>query len=980
MSQRQSYETPFDVSLVPLRRRAIWVSGLVALAAACLVVLCSLVISAWVDLTVPLPAGIRRWMLPLSLFSGAIAGYAWWYRQRSNRRDAELVRQVDQAGEARGEVMAGYDLETSSAEDAPEGGLRAQAADRFTASLSAMARDHAQTKCEDAKPADVLPNDAARRWWRLLGIVVGVLLLFAIVMPSLSMTQAGRILLPSDSQLPYSPTTIRVEPGDTEVLFGENLEVLASTEGPALSQVELVLAFDDGTVESLPMLDDGEERFRTYLTRITESADYHVAGEGTRSRSHRLEVRMTPQFGDINCRVTPPAYTNQSPSIGLIPRNGVEGLAGTSVALQIESNRPLATSRLSVFWDGGKEEQVDLQPIQTPEEPSGIDDALGAFAKYDVEPGNVVVGEFEIVDSGRFEIHLKDVDGISSSQPYEGEIRVLKDRSPVVRLLEPKPISLATPDVALPIVVAAEDDFGLSSIRLYRGLNQSPPTAVDLAFDLSSPQARAKTRLPLSEYGLQPGDEITLFARVEDNDPSGAKGAESEIATVRIISREQLAKMQLQRRGAEALVSKQRRVQRLIDSLREELEQAAEEGQSGEQESGQEDSKPGQRNSNLAESLRDARKAAKEAADGMREMSRQELPVDVDREMNEWLKEMAKEMDEVAKRLEELQKKAGSPGGLSEEDKKELQELMDQVQKQRDKHDQQMMQPTSDLSKILPLAMDQQKFVALVTRQRSLATRMNALQEEAADSPDVARRTEQLRKEQQQLQISLDELLDEIESHVNALPNDPDLDELIETATKFVQEVRQSQADEEMLETQMRLLDDRFPEAASHCDKAAEILESFVSQCNSMGQKACKNCKAKFNPSNGCPNPGNSISQLLSQMGMGQGTPGSQPGMGPGNAPGGGYSMRQATRENIGVYGGLPMQQSQPRRGKSDSDQSGGVASYRTGGKNDGGDGSSQDTASVGASGDGVGSIPTRYRGTVSDYFRTIAEELGEQE
>ena len=32
--------------------------------------------------------------------------------------------------------------------------------------------------------------------------------------------------------------------------------------------------------------------------------------------------------------------------------------------------------------------------------------------------------------------------------------------------------------------------------------------------------------LPLSAYGLRPGDVIKLFARVEDNDPAGAKGSE----------------------------------------------------------------------------------------------------------------------------------------------------------------------------------------------------------------------------------------------------------------------------------------------------------------------------------------------------------------------------------------------------------------------------------------------------------------------
>ena len=40
--------------------------------------------------------------------------------------------------------------------------------------------------------------------------------------------------------------------------------------------------------------------------------------------------------------------------------------------------------------------------------------------------------------------------------------------------------------------------------------------------------------LPLSQYGLVPGDEIKLFGRVEDNDPAGPNGAESTVVVVRI--------------------------------------------------------------------------------------------------------------------------------------------------------------------------------------------------------------------------------------------------------------------------------------------------------------------------------------------------------------------------------------------------------------------------------------------------------------
>ncbi|MEM6688945.1 MAG: hypothetical protein AAF664_05925, partial [Planctomycetota bacterium] len=892
MDQHQSASAKFGRSLAPLRQRAIWLSAMVAIAAAAIAGLAILIVSAWVDLASPLSFNVRKWLLPSALLASVVSAIAWWFWDRSGRREAELVRKVDQSRHENVGVMTGYDLDVASMRSAQQGKADESGSNRFTNSLASIASEQAQRQCAAAEPAVVLPSEQTRKWWFCLGAVASLIILFAIAMPSLAMTQAGRIFRPSEDQLPYSPTSISVSPGDHELLFGEDFEVVATTAGPSLDNLELVLEFDDGAIEVVPMLSDGESRFRTFITRVTDSADYYVLGSGSRSETHRLSVRMTPQFRDIKCRVLPPSYTRQMAYVGLIPRNGIEGLGGTEVSLQIESNRPLSGGVMSIFWDNGEQEQVEVAPIQTKERKVGSpDDAVSpesrrnhSFVKYEVDPGNVVLGHFDIVDSGRFEISLRDIDGIESSQPFEGAIRQLKDRAPVVRLLQPKQVSLATPDVALPIVVAAEDDYGLSLVRLYRGLNQSPPIPVALPFDESNSRARLQTSLPLHQYGLQPGDEITLFARVEDNDPAGAKGAESSIATVRIISREQLAQMQLRKRGVEALVSKQRRIQRLMDSLRKELERAEEasesekEAQNAEEQS-QSEGKDG--DSQASKALEQARKAAAEAAAGMREMSRQELPVDIDREMNQRLQEMAKEMDDVAAKLAELQKKSEANGGLSKQEQKEFQELVERVGQQRKKHDQQMMSPTSDLSKILPLAMDQQRFIRLAARQRALATRMNALKEERLDSPDSMRRAEQLRIEQEQLQTALNDLLDDIESHVNALPNDEDLDTLRQTATQFVEEVRQSQADAMMLDTQMSLLDEDHPGASFSCQRAASILESFISQCNSMGDKACKNCKAKFNPSNGCPNPGNSIEQLLAQMGLG-GSPGSKPGSGPG--------------------------------------------------------------------------------------------------
>ncbi len=110
-----------------------------------------------------------------------------------------------------------------------------------------------------------------------------------------------------------------------------------------------------------------------------------------------------------------------------------------------------------------------------------------------------------------------------------------------MRIVQPPPTSLATPDVTLPVNLLAEDDYGIARVQLFRSLNDSRALPVELPV----PQP-AVTRfdggqhLPLSAYGLLPGDVIKLFARVEDTDPAGTKGSESTVVTVRIISQSEL--------------------------------------------------------------------------------------------------------------------------------------------------------------------------------------------------------------------------------------------------------------------------------------------------------------------------------------------------------------------------------------------------------------------------------------------------------
>ena len=262
-----------------------------------------------------------------------------------------------------------------------------------------------------------------------------------------------------------------------------------------------------------------------------------------------------------------------------------------------------------------------------------------------------VTGSFVVRSAGTFSVKVSDVNGQASTDSFSAPITLLRDERPFVRILEPKPDSFATPETTLDIHILAEDDYGVSRLELYHTLNESRARATAVPVGKNEPtQVTATVPLPLSAYGLSPGDVVKLYAHVEDNDPAGAKSSESTVVTIKIISQEQMQQMLLAREGLETFLSKYEMASRKmeaaserIDKLRKELEKA-------------------DPNSELAKELRDQlNKEAEQLDDDAKELAnlaQEDLPFDLDHKLKAQLEKAAKAMEEAAA---EVKKLAGEP-------------------------------------------------------------------------------------------------------------------------------------------------------------------------------------------------------------------------------------------------------------------------------------------------------------------------------
>ena len=320
-------------------------------------------------------------------------------------------------------------------------------------------------------------------------------------------------------------------------------------------------------------------------------------------------------------------------------------------------------------------------------------------------------------------------------------------------------------------------------LQLFRSLNNSRPLPLDLKIEKPPPRrVQETTYLPLAEYGLSPGDEIKLFARVEDNDPAGAKGAEIAVATVRIISQEDFERMLRARQGLQVLMSKYQQAQRRIEKLAEQVKALEERLAKLPPDSAAADE--------VRAELRQLAKQLREEAKAIEESAKHLLPYDLDKNLTDQLQQLAKNLEQEAKSLEQLE---AEPGLSHKRLAGELAKLAKRLSAGDKEYKTEATEPLEHLALIYPLLEDESKFVILVMRQRDLAERMTALKgHDAEDNPALKARMRDLEEERRKIRDDLHELLGAIEDHVARLPDDPRLDKLRSTATEFVEAVRAS--------------------------------------------------------------------------------------------------------------------------------------------------------------------------------------------
>ncbi|MBI1876545.1 MAG: hypothetical protein HYS05_22005 [Acidobacteria bacterium] len=282
---------------------------------------------------------------------------------------------------------------------------------------------------------------------------------------------------------------IEVSPGHVRLPAGQALVVSARVTGAR--QVSPNLALVSGSARrGLPMRRATDpDRFEITLGGVTADFKYAVEAGSARSAVYDVTVVNPPRVERIDLRYSYPK------AFGLEPRveqNGgdIYGPAGTKVQIDVHADKALRAAAL-VLADGTR------VPLST---------GSGTTARTEVE----------LTEDTSYRVALNDQDGLTSHGDTEYFIRLLNDRPPDVRILQPAGDTQVTALEEVTIEARADDDHGIDRFDLVYAVRGGNEKVVPFHFDRSQPTAEGRQVVFMEDLGVKPGDFVTYFARARD--------------------------------------------------------------------------------------------------------------------------------------------------------------------------------------------------------------------------------------------------------------------------------------------------------------------------------------------------------------------------------------------------------------------------------------------------------------------------------
>lgn len=658
-------------------RRAIALRHALRATAAAIVLLVAAVTLALALPRTPLTAGLR-----LALFAiGALTAVAVAVRgaaRETPRYDGWLESLEERFTDLRSWLRAALDLERApAAHTSPE--------------LADAVRDEAVRRLATTPLTTSVPS--VRATAPLVAMVAATASLAAtLALAPAATLDAWRTLWSPGAAAP--PVTLVVEPGSVVLVPGASFSVRATVTGS--DAAPRLLGEGASPAAVLEAKDAGLRRWRFDLPPVTRARDYAVRAASVTSARYRIALAGEPRPVSFSATLTAPDYARLPAQVVAGTRGDLTALAGSRAAIEVTFDRDLESLTAAVG-------------------------AAPALAWSALTPRRWR-GTIAIAGDGPWELRARAATG---EGVFRYRLSTLPDAPPVLSVALPEGDLDLPAGQLVPYDIAAEDDLGLSELRLeWRKDAADAWSTVTLARYGDGPrEARAAARWDASPLALLPGESGVFRFVALDNARGGARGrATSAEYRVRFPSLKDLyAAIEERQEGVERTLEQARQqtreVQRSLDKLQRQAQTPN--AQSPSFERAEEMRRAADRQQAVAQQVQDAARRMQEsiAQAAEREAFQEQLQRKL-REMSELLQEIRS--TELKQSLERMR------DALERMDRRAMEEQLPRLQEEnRD-----MMRQLERSLELLKQLREEERLEALARRADEMKDRQDELNRE----------------------------------------------------------------------------------------------------------------------------------------------------------------------------------------------------------------------------------------------------------
>ena len=651
-----------------------------------------------------------------------------------------------------------------------------------------------------------------RKIRRNAGIAVagtGLLLITHFLLPTAFVTfaqsfQALPATLQVDGDLEKSIHITEIQPGNIQIERGIDVRVTAKVNGHFGAPVELY--YRVGNVDeaasatkwqSLPMqatptdvennlqVSNAASHYRVTLEKVSRPLQYYISVKEVVSAQYQLTISDEPVVTRFQYRLIYPRYTQLQPQTLSANTGDVQTLFGTEVMFTGESNKPLDKASL-VF------EESDDVPLaiknQTGQQSSAQRAAEEQMSETAPMP-RVMQGSFVAQQSGRYHIHITDVDGFANPDPVNYILTVFEDAVPDVSIVAPARDTVLDNSMLVELKVEAADDYGIQELQLVYRVEVEGAEEVNVPLKRWGGENTDVRRSVFLTYtwdvdriGIFPGETLAYYIQALDNDDvSGPNIGKSPTYTLRFPSLSELydavaAEQEAEQRGLDELVDEQADTTGLVDDLLDTMKRLSRKNQ-----------QLTLNDENLMQQVLENQKQIEESA--------QQLVEDMRETMEQMEQNQLFDAETIQKyqELQDLMERA-----LSEEHKEILRKLSEALaEQQMDEQQASMMEAN----------LSQEQFLQQLERAKSLYEQILLEQELEAAAKQAAALAEQQK-----------ELMDTLEASTESAP----LNDLAQKEDKIGEEFGQLSEKLEKLGTDMKELAQNSENAPPQVERIAD--------------------------------------------------------------------------------------------------------------------------------------------------------------